>query len=121
LVLDAEVPLSVLTTGLLAAIDRLEPYGAHNPRPKFLAAELEIVGQPRRIGGGERHLTFRVRQGGASLRAIAWGMGERIEALTAAGALCCLAFTPRINEWNGYRAVELEVLDFQVGPRPVLA
>src|SRR6185437_16090072 len=30
LVLDAEVPLSMLTTGLLADLDRLEPYGAEN-------------------------------------------------------------------------------------------
>src|SRR6185369_13097919 len=83
LTLDAELPLSALTPGLLAQIDRLEPYGAANPRPRFLAAELEASG-PRRIGGGERHLTFRVRQGAASLRAIAWGMGDRAEELMSA-------------------------------------
>ncbi|HTK77997.1 MAG TPA: single-stranded-DNA-specific exonuclease RecJ, partial [Gemmataceae bacterium] len=118
LVLDAELPLSVLTHGLLAAIDRLEPYGAQNPRPRFLAAELQIVGEPRRVGGGERHLSFYVRQGRTSLRTIAFGMAERIEALMADGGQCCLAFTPKINEWNGSRKVELEVSDFQAGPRP---
>jgi single-stranded-DNA-specific exonuclease len=121
LVLDAELPLSVLTPGLLAAIDRLEPYGSHNPRPRFLAGELQVVGEPRRIGGGERHLSFRVRQGGTNLRTIAWGMGDRVEALLADGGRCCLAFTPRINEWNGYRNIELEISDFQAGPRPQLA
>jgi single-stranded-DNA-specific exonuclease len=120
LVLDAEVPLSTLTPGLLAAIDRLEPYGSHNPRPRFLAAELQVVGEPRRIGGGERHLSFRVRQGGTNLRTIAFGMGDRVDALMADGGRCCLAFTPRINEWNGYRTIELEATDFQAGPRPQL-
>jgi single-stranded-DNA-specific exonuclease len=120
LVLDAELPLSALTSGLIAQIDRLEPYGAQNPRPRFLAAELQVVGEPRRIGGGERHLTFRVRQGTTSLRAIAWGMGERAEELMSAEGRCCLAFTPRVNEWNGYRSIELEVLDFQPGPRATL-
>jgi single-stranded-DNA-specific exonuclease len=115
--LDAELPLSTLTPGLLTQIDRLEPYGAQNPRPRFLAAELQVVGVPRRIGGGERHLTFRVRQGTTSLRAIAWGMGERAEELMSAEGRCCLAFTPKINEWNGYRNIELEVIDFQPGPR----
>jgi single-stranded-DNA-specific exonuclease len=115
LTLDAELPLSTLTTGLLAQIDRLEPYGAQNPRPRFLAAELQVVGEPRRIGGGERHLSFRVRQGTTNLRAIAWGMGDRVEELMSAGGRCCLAFTPKINEWNGYRKVELEVADFQPG------
>ena len=48
LTLDAELPLSALTPGLLAQIDRLEPYGAHNSRPRFLAADLQIVGEPRK-------------------------------------------------------------------------
>ncbi|HEV3143495.1 MAG TPA: single-stranded-DNA-specific exonuclease RecJ [Gemmataceae bacterium] len=113
LLLDAEVPLSALTFGLLREIDRLEPYGAYNPRPRFLAGGLQIVGEPRRIGGGERHLSFRVRQAGANLRAVAFGLGERLEELLSAGGHCCLAFTPRINDWNGMRSIELEVSDFQ--------
>jgi single-stranded-DNA-specific exonuclease len=116
LVLDAEVPLSVLTYGLLGDIDRLEPYGAANGRPVFLAGGLEILGTPRRIGNGERHLSFRVRQHETAMRAIAFGMGERLEELMSDGGRCCLAFTPRINEWQGYRSVELEVVDFQPGP-----
>jgi len=115
LVLDAEVPLSALTFGLLQEIDRLEPYGAHNPRPRFLAGGLQIVGEPRRIGGGERHLSFRVRQAGTNVRAVAFGLGDRMEELLSAGGQCCLAFTPRINEWNGMRNIELEVSDFQAG------
>jgi single-stranded-DNA-specific exonuclease len=67
------------------------------------------------MGGGERHLNFRVRQGQTQLRAVAFGMADRIEELTSAGGHCCLAFTPKINEWNGRRTVELEVTDFQAG------
>ncbi len=115
LVLDAEVPLSMLTTGLLADLDRLEPYGAENRRPLFLAGGLQIQGEPRRVGGGERHLSFRVTQQGTTLRAIAWGMAERIEELMSAGGACCLAFTPRLNEWQGWHSVDLEVVDFQAG------
>ncbi len=120
LTLDAEVPLSALTSGLLAQIDRLEPYGAANPRPKFLAADLEIVGEPKRMGGGERHLSFRVRQGTTALRCVAWGMADRMEELLSGDRCVCLAATPKINEWNGYRSVELEVVDFQAGPVAVL-
>jgi single-stranded-DNA-specific exonuclease len=76
-----------------------------------------VVGSPRRIGGGERHLSFRVRQEGTSLRAVAWSMGDRLEELMSAGGQCCVVFTPRINEWQGYRNIELEVVDFQAGPR----
>jgi single-stranded-DNA-specific exonuclease len=114
--IDAEVPLSALTPGLLEAIALLEPYGAGNPQPLLLAGGLQVVGEPRRIGGGERHLTFRVRQFSKDLRVIAFGMGDRAEELMSAGGRCCLVFTPRVNEWQGRRNVELELRDFQPGP-----
>ena len=113
--LDAEVPLSALTPGLLRDLDKLEPYGADNPKPRFLAGDLDIVGDPRRIGKDERHLSFRVKQGGSSIRAVAWGMGDRVEDLMSGDGKCCLAFTPRVNEWNGNRMIEMEVCDFQAG------
>jgi single-stranded-DNA-specific exonuclease len=111
--LDAEVPLSALTPGLLRDLDKLEPYGADNPRPRFLAGGLEIVGDPRRIGKDERHLNFRVRQNGTSMRVVAWGMGDRLDELMSGDRKCCVAFTPRVNEWQGHRTIELEVVDFQ--------
>lgn len=113
--LDAEVPLSALTWGLLRDLDKLEPYGAENVRPRFLAGGLEIVGEPRRIGVEERHLSFRVKQNGAAVRAVAWGMGPRLDELMSGGRRVCLAFTPKVNEWNGNKTIELEVSDFQAG------
>ena len=114
--LDAEVPLGMLTFGLCEELNRLEPFGAGNSRPIFLAGGLEIQGTPRRIGQGERHLSFHVRQGATKMRAVAWSMGDRLDELMSAGGRCCLAFTPKINEWQGFRSVELEVIDFQLGP-----
>jgi single-stranded-DNA-specific exonuclease len=115
LILDAEVPLSALTLGLLADLDRLEPYGAENRRPLFLAGGLQVMGEPRKVGAGERHLSFRVSQQGTVLKAIAWSMAERVEELMSEGGACCLAFTPKLNEWQGRRNVDLEVVDFQAG------
>jgi single-stranded-DNA-specific exonuclease len=116
LLIDAEVPLGALTTGLVRDLDQLEPYGTSNRRPLFLAAGLQVVGEPTRVGGGERHLSFRVRQQGTTLRAIAFGMGDRAPELMSAQGSCCLAFTPRLNEWQGFRRVDLEVTDFQARP-----
>jgi single-stranded-DNA-specific exonuclease len=117
LVLDAEVPLSSLTVGLVQDLERLEPYGNQNHAPLFLAGGLQIIGEPRRMGKGERHLSFQVRQQNTTLRAVAWSMAERVEELTSAGGQCCLAFTPMVNEWQGRRSVEVHVTDFQAGPR----
>ncbi|MCE9531870.1 MAG: single-stranded-DNA-specific exonuclease RecJ [Planctomycetes bacterium] len=114
--LDAETPLSMLTLGLMKDIAKLEPYGAQNPLPRFLAGDLEITGDPRKVGQGERTLQFRVKQGPTTMKAVGFGMGERLEELMSAGGKCCLAFTPIINEWQGRSSVELQVADFQAGP-----
>jgi single-stranded-DNA-specific exonuclease len=74
-----------------------------------------VVGEPRKVGAGERHLSFRVQQNGTVLKAIAFGMGDRAEELMSARGACCLAFTPTLNEWQGRRSVDLEVADFQAG------
>jgi single-stranded-DNA-specific exonuclease len=113
LLIDAELPLSALTTGLVQDLDQLEPYGNENRRPLFLAAGLQVVGAPNRVGAGERHLSFRVRQQGTTQRAIAFGMGDRAEELMSAGGACSLVFTPRLNDWQGFRSIDLEVVDLQ--------
>lgn len=115
LTIDAEIPLSTLTTGLMEAIDHLEPYGAGNPPPVMLADRLQVVGEPRKCGGGERHLSFRIQQNGKTLKAIAFGMADRCDELMSQSGQCCLVFTPRWNEWQGYKSVEIEVKDFQPG------
>ncbi|MFO0807376.1 MAG: single-stranded-DNA-specific exonuclease RecJ [Gemmataceae bacterium] len=113
--LDAELPLSALTTGLVKALSALEPFGAGNPRPLMFSGDLQVVGEPRKMGGGERHLNFRVRQGGTTLRCVAWSMAERIEELMSEGGRVAIVYTPRINEWNGYTSVELDITDFRAG------
>ena len=120
LTIDAEVPLASLTTGVMQAIEQLEPYGSGNPPPLLMADRLQIVGTPKKVGDGERHLSFRISQNGKAMRAIAFGMGERCDELMSQGGQCCLAFTPRWNEWQGYKSVEIEVKDFQAGPQAKL-
>ncbi len=121
LVIDAEMPLSVLTPDLVEALTRLEPYGAGNPRPLFLAGPVQVLGEPRRVGKGERHLRFRVRQGPeSSFPAIAFNLGDRFDDLMAEGGRCCLVFSPTFNEWQGWRSLQLEVVDFQPGAKAQL-
>ena len=113
--IDAEIPLSILSLKLVEQIGQLEPYGNGNPQPLFLAGDLQVVGEPRLVGN-DRHLSFRVRQQGRELKAIAFNMADRLEELMSAGGACCLVFTPMINEWQGWSSVELLVKDLQPGP-----
>lgn len=120
LLLDAEVPLAALTHQLVSSLDALEPYGTANPRPRFLAAGLQIVDPPKKMGGGERHLSVRVSQGHTKMRAVGWGMSDRVDEIMSADGRCCLACVPKINNWNGYSNVELEIADFQAGATATL-
>jgi len=42
-------------------------------------------------------------------------MAERMDELMSAGGDCCIAFTPKINEWRGNRKLELQVIDLKPG------
>ncbi len=123
LTIDAETPLVALTLGLMRGIHYLEPHGIGNPRPLFLTGGLQIAGEPKKVGNGERHLSFRVRQESLTMKAIGFGMADRLEELMSQGGQCCLVYTPRINEYppnSGQVHIDLEVADFQPGPRAML-
>jgi len=116
LTVDAEISLSTLTMGLIKGIAALAPHGSGNRRPMFLASDLQVVGNPKKVGKGETHLSFRVKQSnGPTIKAIAWGMADRIEELMSQSGQCCLVFTPKPNEWNGYTSIDMEVADIQAG------
>ncbi len=115
LVIDAEVPLSALTLDLLDDLDRLEPYGAGNTEPVFLAAGLKVLGEPRKIGQGQRTLSFRIQQNGVTMKAVGFGMADRAEELMSHGGACCLAFAVKKNVWQGRTSVDLILKDFQAG------
>ena len=105
---DAEVSLSTLTVPVLREIERLAPFGQGNPTPVLVSRPLDIVGQPRQVGRGDRHLSFMVRHDGAPQKAIAFGMGDRIdEALP--GRQCELVYEPSLNHWQGRTSVDLKV------------
>ena len=115
LTIDAEVALDLLTNGFVEALTRLAPYGAGNPRPTFLAGPVKVVGEPRGVGKGERHLRFRVQQNRNALQAIGFNLADRAGELMADSGQCCLVFSPSFNDWQGYRSIQLEVVDFEPG------
>jgi len=49
------------------------------------------------------------------MRCVAWNMADRMEELPSAGGDCCLAFTPKVYEWKGYKTLELQVVDLKPG------
>lgn len=121
LAIDAEVSFGELTLSVLNQIERLAPFGQHNPRPLLCASGVTLAGPPRRIGGGERHLSLKLAQGGVALRAIAFGGGEWAEELAAVRGPLSVAFHPIINEFRGRRSVELQLADWRAAEAVAVA
>jgi single-stranded-DNA-specific exonuclease len=115
--IDAEVPLHVLTPGFIRALEVLEPCGQTNPAPLLLATDVTVVGEPKCVGGGDRHLRFRVSQGGMTMWAIAFDQAERAQDLTSRHGKCCLVFRPILNSYGGSVTVQLQVKDLLPGSR----
>lgn len=112
IMIDAELPLGVLTPSFMHEINQLAPYGEGLANPLFSSPPLEVSGS-KRIGRSLNHLSFNVLQGGVRRRAIAYGLGER--ATEIEGRRLSLAFTPRLNLFRGQANIDLEVRDIKMG------
>ena len=55
-----------------------------------------------------------------AVAAVAQSKGDRLDELMSAGGKCSLVFSPRLNEWQGQRSVEIDVTDFRAGHEVVL-
>ncbi|MDA7977217.1 MAG: single-stranded-DNA-specific exonuclease RecJ [Pirellulales bacterium] len=111
--IDAETPLSVLTLKALGQLDQLEPFGQGNARPLLCTTGVRLIGTPRKIGGGERHLKLQLSQYGVNLAGIAFGGGEWAEEIASNGDALAVAYHPMVNHFRGRRSVELEVVDWK--------
>ncbi len=113
LAIDAEVPLSELTLRTVLQIEQLAPFGQANPRPLLCTSGVELAAPPKRMGGGERHLSARLKQGGTTLRAVAFGKGDWVDELAQHEGPFDIAYRPVLNEFRGRRNVELHLVDWR--------
>ena len=108
--IDAELSIEDLTFELIAELQTLEPYGAGNPRPTFLARNLCILSEPRLIG--ERHLKFTVAgPKGRPLETIWWNGAEQSHAVIQNGAE--MAYTVETSNWTGETFLQLSIQDLR--------
>jgi single-stranded-DNA-specific exonuclease len=112
-VIDAESPISLLSLEVVRQLDRLGPFGQANPRPMLFAGAVSLAEPPKKMGGGERHLSVRFTQHRATLRGVAFGHGERCEELAAVSGPLDIVYRPVINEFRGKSNVEIQLVDFR--------
>jgi single-stranded-DNA-specific exonuclease len=108
--IDAEAELSDITLPLYSKIDELHPCGMENPDPVFWTSNVRVVEQ-QAIGQNQAHLKLLLEKGrGTGIKAIAWRWGE----YRPLPNLVDIAYRLRLNEWNGAKSVELELIGIRL-------
>lgn len=111
--IEGEIALGDLTWNFVELILKCAPFGEANSVPRFLTADLEVVGADR-LGENGKHLRLMARDGrGNTQKFIGFSLGER-GALFSRGARCDIVYEVGINEWNGSREVQCKIVDLRL-------
>ena len=105
--IDGYLPLSEITPQLIESLDRLAPFGPGNP-PLILATEKITLKNQRTIGRTGDHLRLTVEDEDGDVASVLWWQAEP-ESIPK--GRFDLAYTVRINDFQGKREVQLEWVD----------
>ncbi|MDX2212727.1 MAG: single-stranded-DNA-specific exonuclease RecJ [Oculatellaceae cyanobacterium bins.114] len=107
--IDVEANFDELDLDLYEQIDHLHPCGIENPDPVFWTPNVRVLEQ-KVIGKDRSHLKVTLAQDtgvrASSFKAIAWRWGEYCPLPNRLD----VAYRLRVNEWNGDKSVELELV-----------
>lgn len=110
---DTDVTAGELTPAALLDLKRLEPFGRDNPRIQVRLKEVKLNGRAELMGKDLSHLSMRVGSGSRLMRIVGWRMGHLASKIPS-GAMLDVLIHPKVNEWNGSRSVEGEMVDFRI-------
>ncbi|WDQ18160.1 single-stranded-DNA-specific exonuclease RecJ [Rhodopirellula sp. P2] len=111
--IDAEAPLGQLNLQTMKQIETMAPFGAGNPRPVLMGRDIQLSEPAKKMGKGENHLSVRLKQGERVIRGVAFGAADWCEPLNQHNGPIEIAYRPVINEFNGYRSVEVHLVDWR--------
>ncbi|HVU13770.1 MAG TPA: single-stranded-DNA-specific exonuclease RecJ [Phototrophicaceae bacterium] len=108
--IDMELKAWDVTLGLAEELLRLEPTGHGNPTATFMTRNLRVQDY-RTVGRDENHLKLKLAQASAPpLDAIGFNLGEWARQMPP---YVDLAYQLEINEWNGNRSAQMNLLDIR--------
>jgi single-stranded-DNA-specific exonuclease len=119
IVIDAEAPLGQLNLETMKQMDMLAPFGAGNPRPTLCSRGVVVEGEASLMGKTKRHLTVQLRQGSKTIRAVAFNAESWCDELNNMTEPFEIAYRPVVNEFRGYRSVEIHLVDWRPAHHPV--
>lgn len=108
---EAKLGLGMVDLRLVQEIDLLQPFGLGNPQPVFCSTPLTVQ-QYKVFGAKHVSLQLRDEQAGVTMLGKAWRQADTLSP-EVTGKSMQLAFTPRMNYYNGLTSIDLQIRDWQ--------
>ena len=106
---DTEIRFDELTPELVDLLNRLEPFGEANPKPRFMTCDVAVT-RFFRMGDAGQHLKLLVNDGRMNFQALAF---NRAEEWPEGANRVDLVYTLSIDRWKGKEQLNLIVEDFR--------
>ncbi len=114
IVIDVPMPFSYVTNELIEQLSLLEPFGMGNRKPVFATKPISIV-QSQVMGKNKNVWKARAKdENGIQFTLIYFGDIPKLEAfLEKENGTFALIYDPKINEYNGKRTIQMQMIDYQ--------
>jgi single-stranded-DNA-specific exonuclease len=108
LVIDAELPLSILAGDTFSLIQKLSPFGRGNPQPTFLTRQVEVI-ECRNFGNHGEWLRLKLKQGNVTWQAVDFESQRKREEIPSH---IDIIYNLEKSRWNGEEVLRLNLRDF---------
>lgn len=108
--IDVEIELDDVEEGFVEELDVLAPYGQDNERPIFASYGV-TVSYPRLAG--RNHIKMGLRKAESTFSGIAFRMAPSHLSGLSTNKVVDIAYHLGMNEWQGRRSVQVEVVDIK--------
>jgi len=115
LTLDGELGFDeAVDFAFLKELEMLQPFGNGNAEPVFVSPPL-VIRKRRAFGPTKNHVTLQVEDTrcGIALHAKAWRQADALPD-SVCGRHIRLAYTPRMDTWNGTPSVDVRIKDWKL-------
>lgn len=105
---DVKASLNEFTLQACMDLEKLAPFGAGNPQPRFRLDGTQVV-NPRLIGKTGSHCKASIKDAYASLEGIAYQYSEQYMNLYQPEARFSFVASPQLSEWNSVQSTVLRL------------
>lgn len=113
--IDSSIEFSHITPELVNEINMLSPFGEGNLEPVFCTHNVQLIGLPKLMGKNLSHLSFFAKQNNRTFRVVAFNKGADVNIFdNLKDKPFSLAYTIKLNSWNGEENIELELIDIKI-------